>query len=83
VRHALGQNLCGYVRIPEEHLFVELYCDMEVLDLPHTAREWRDDPRGSNLWGILPPRSYFRFDDAAVDSERHQREALGRPLPPL
>ena len=68
VRHALGQNLCGYVRIPEEHLFVELYCDMEVLDLPHTAREWRDDPRGSNLWGILPPRSYFRFDEAAVES---------------
>ena len=83
VRHALGQNLCGYVRIPEEHLFVELYCDMEVLDLPHTAREWRDDPRGSNLWGILPPRSYFRFDEAAVESERHQLEALGTPLPPL
>ena len=83
VRHALGQNLCGYVRIPDEHLFVELYCDMEVLDLPHTAREWRDDPRGSNLWGILPPRSYFRFDDAAVESERHQLEALGTPLPPL
>ena len=83
VRHALGQNLCGYVRIPEEHLFVELYCDMEVLDLPHTAREWRDDPRGSNLWGILPPRSYFRFDDVAVESERNQLEALGTPLPPL
>ena len=78
-----GQNLCGYVRIPDEHLFVELYCDMEVLDLPHTAREWRDDPRGSNLWGILPPRSYFRFDDAALESERHQLEALGTPLPPL
>jgi catechol 2,3-dioxygenase-like lactoylglutathione lyase family enzyme len=83
VRHALGQNLCGYVRIPEEHCFVELYCDMEVLDLPHAAREWRDDPRGSNLWGILPPRSYFRFDDTAVESERHQLEALGTPLPPL
>jgi hypothetical protein len=83
VRHALGQNLCGYVRIPEEHLFVELYCDMEVLDLPHTAREWRDDPRGSHLWGILPPRSYFRFDEAAVESERNQLEAQGTPLPPL
>ena len=83
VRHALGQNLCGYVRIPQEQLFVELYCDMEVLDLPHTAREWRDDPRGSNLWGILPPRSYFRFDEAAVESERLQLEALGTPLPPL
>ena len=50
---------------PTSTCFVELYCDMEVLDLPHTAREWRDDPRGSNLWGILPPRSYFRFDEAA------------------
>ncbi len=83
VRHTLGQNLCAYVRIPEESLFVELYCDMEVLALPHEARQWADDPRGSNLWGILPPRSYFRFDPAAVESERLQLEALGTPLAPL
>jgi hypothetical protein len=31
----------------------------------------------------LPPRSYFRFDEAAVHSERHQLEAQGTPLPPL
>jgi hypothetical protein len=29
----------------------------------------------------LPPRSYFRFDAAAVASERESLEMLGRPLP--
>jgi catechol 2,3-dioxygenase-like lactoylglutathione lyase family enzyme len=83
VHHNLARNLCAYVRIPEENLFVELYCDMEILRMPHTPREWADDAWGSNTWGILPPRSYFRFDDAAVHSERHQLEAQGTPLPPL
>lgn len=83
VRHNLARNLCAYVRIPEENLFVELYCDMEVLRLPHTPRTWADDAWGSNTWGILPPRSYFRFDDAAVESERLQLEAQGHPLAPL
>ena len=78
-----GRTCAATCASPRSTCFVELYCDMEVLDLPHTAREWRDDPRGSNLWGILPPRSYFRFDEAAVESERHQLEALGTPLPPL
>jgi catechol 2,3-dioxygenase-like lactoylglutathione lyase family enzyme len=83
VHHNLARNLCAYVRIPEENLFVELYCDMEILRLPHTPREWADDAWGSNTWGVLPPRSYFRFDEAAVHSERHQLEAQGTPLPPL
>jgi catechol-2,3-dioxygenase len=83
VRHNLGQNLCGYVRIPEERCFVELYCDMEQLEPDHEPREFPDDPHASNVWGILPPRSYFRFDEAAVESERHQLEALGHPLEPL
>lgn len=83
VHHNLARNLCAYVRIPEENLFVELYCDMEILRLPHTPREWEDDAWGSNTWGVLPPRSYFRFDEAAVHSERHQLEAQGTPLPPL
>jgi catechol 2,3-dioxygenase-like lactoylglutathione lyase family enzyme len=83
LRHNLGQNLCGYVRIPEEHCFVELYCDMEQLERDHEPRYFPDDPHASNVWGILPPRSYFRFDEAAVASERHQLEALGTPLPPL
>ena len=34
----------------------------------------------SNVWGILPPRSYFRFDAEAIESERQGLEALGIPL---
>jgi catechol-2,3-dioxygenase len=80
VRHGLGRNLCAYVRIPEEHCLVELYCDMEQLERDHQPRTWPDDAHSSNTWGILPPRSYFRFDDAAIASERGQLEALGTPL---
>ncbi|MGI9186222.1 MAG: VOC family protein [Gaiellales bacterium] len=83
VHHNLARNLCAYVRIPEENLFVELYCDMEILRMPHTPREWADDAWGSNTCVILPPRTYFRFDEAAVHSERHQLEAQGTPLPPI
>jgi glutathione S-transferase/catechol 2,3-dioxygenase-like lactoylglutathione lyase family enzyme len=82
VRHGMGQNLCAYVRIPEERVHVELYCDMEQLQPAHVAREWPDDAFHSNTWGILPPRSYFRFDDVAVHWEREQREMGGEPLPP-
>ena len=82
LRHALGQNLAAYVRIPEERCFVELYCDMEQLQPDHEPREWPDDAHSSNTWGILPPRSYFRFDPAAVEAERGGLEALGHPLPP-
>jgi hypothetical protein len=62
---------------------VELYSDMEQLAADHAARTWPDDAHSSNTWGILPPRSYFRFDAAAVDSERQGLEALGHPLPPV
>lgn len=82
LRHALGQNLAAYVRIPEERLLVELYCDMEQLPPDHRPREWPDDVHSSNTWGILPPRSYFRFDHAAVEHERLGLEAQGHPLPP-
>jgi catechol 2,3-dioxygenase-like lactoylglutathione lyase family enzyme len=82
LRHALGQNLAAYVRIPEERLLVELYCDMEQLAPDHQPREWADDVHSSNTWGILPPRSYFRFDPAAVEHERLGLEAQGHPLPP-
>jgi len=82
LRHALGQNLAAYVRIPEEHLLVELYCDMEQVEPDHEPREWPDDVHSSNTWGILPPRSYFRFDAAAVEHERLGLEAQGHPLPP-
>jgi catechol-2,3-dioxygenase len=82
LRHGVGQNLSAYVRIPEEECFVELFCDMEQLAADHKPRDWPDNPHSSNTWGILPPRSYFRFDAAAVQAEREGLEARGKPLPP-
>jgi catechol 2,3-dioxygenase-like lactoylglutathione lyase family enzyme len=82
LRHGLGQNLAAYVRIPEERLLVELYCDMEQMPPDHEPRDWPDDVHSSNTWGILPPRSYFRFDAAAIEHERQGLEAQGHPLPP-
>ena len=83
VRHGLGRNLAAYVRIPEEECFVELFSDMEQLERDHQPREWPDDRHSSNTWGTLPPRSYFRFDPAAVEAERDGLEALGYPLPAI
>jgi catechol 2,3-dioxygenase-like lactoylglutathione lyase family enzyme len=83
VRHGIAQNICGYVRITEEPMFVELYCDMEQLEPEHEPREWPDDRHSSNTWGPLPPRSYFRFDAEAVRYERESLEMLGEKLPPL
>ena len=80
-RHGIGGNIASYVRIVEEECFVELYCDMEQLEADHEPRRWPDDRYSSNTWGPLPPRSYFRFDAAAVVSERESLEMLGRPLP--
>ena len=83
VRHGIAQNICGYVRVTEEPLLVECYVDMEVLEPDHEPRHWPDDRFSSNTWGPLPPRSYFRFDAAAVESERHSLETTGTPLAPL
>lgn len=74
-RHTMAQNLFAYCRMVEEELFVELFCDMEQLEPDHEPRFFADDPHGSNAWGILPPRSYFRFDAAAVEAELLQLEA--------
>jgi catechol 2,3-dioxygenase-like lactoylglutathione lyase family enzyme len=74
-RHTMAQNLFAYCRMVEEELFVELFCDMEQLEPDHEPRFFADDPHGSNAWGILPPRSYFRFDAAAVEAELQQLEA--------
>jgi catechol 2,3-dioxygenase-like lactoylglutathione lyase family enzyme len=82
LRHGLGRNLSAYVRIPEEELFVEIFADMEQLESDHEPRDWPDDAHSSNVWGILPPRSYFRFDAAAVQAEHDGLEALGIGLPP-
>jgi catechol 2,3-dioxygenase-like lactoylglutathione lyase family enzyme len=78
-RHAMAQNLFAYWRMPEEDLFVELYADMEQLPDDHEVRYFPDDPHASNVWGTLPPRSYFRFDDEAIRSERDQLAALESP----
>ena len=55
---------------------------MERLEDDHVPRVYPDDRYSSNTWGPLPPRSYFRFDPAAVEWERDSREMLGEPLPP-
>jgi catechol 2,3-dioxygenase-like lactoylglutathione lyase family enzyme len=81
-RHGVGGNIASYVRIVEEQCFVELYCDMEQLQPGHQPRRWPDNRFSSNTWGPLPPRSYFRFDQAAIDSERDSLEMLGTPLEP-
>jgi catechol 2,3-dioxygenase-like lactoylglutathione lyase family enzyme len=83
LRHGIAQNICGYVRITEEPLLVECYVDMEVLESDHEPRHWPDDRFSSNTWGPLPPRSYFRFDEAALASERDSLETSGTPLRPL
>lgn len=81
-RHGVGGNIASYVRIVEEECFVELYCDMEQLARHHRPRRWPDDRFSSNTWGPLPPRSYFRFDSEAVQSERESAETRGIPLAP-
>ena len=84
VRHGIAQNICGYVRITEEPLHVECYVDMEhPRGGARAAPLARTTASRSNTWGPLPPRSYFRFDAAAVESERESRETRGIPLPPL
>jgi len=80
-RHGVGGNIASYVRIVEEACFVELYCDMELLEPGHAPRVWPDNRYSSNTWGPLPPRSYFRFDEAAIASERDSLEMQGVPLP--
>jgi catechol-2,3-dioxygenase len=76
-RHGMARNLFSYWRMPEEDMFVELYADMEQLPAHHEPRYYEDTPHSSNTWGVLPPRSYFRFDDEAIASEQAQTEAYG------
>jgi catechol 2,3-dioxygenase-like lactoylglutathione lyase family enzyme len=76
-RHGIAGNIASYVRIVEEECFVELYCDMEQLQSDHRPRTYPDDRFSSNTWGPLPPRSYFRFDQAALESERQSLETRG------
>ncbi|GGA70858.1 hypothetical protein GCM10011490_21890 [Pseudoclavibacter endophyticus] len=76
VRHGIGGNLAGYVRTPENDCFIELYCDMEQIDEFHQPRDFPDDRRSSNAWGMLPPRSYFRFDDEAIAAEQESLRSI-------
>lgn len=82
-RHGMARNLFSYFRMTEEELFIELFCDLEQLRADHVVRVFPDDPHSSNTWGILPPRTYFRFDRAAIDAEREQAYAYGRDIPAL
>ena len=77
-RHGVAASLFAYVRVPDEDLIVELYADMEQLRPDHEPRDWEDTPHSSNVWGTLPPRTYFRFDQEAIEIERGQLQALGR-----
>jgi catechol 2,3-dioxygenase-like lactoylglutathione lyase family enzyme len=82
-RHGMARNLFSYFRMIEEEIFVELFCDLEQLQADHVVREFPDDPHSSNTWGILPPRTYFRFDRAAIEAEAEQASAYGRTVPAL
>ena len=77
-RHGVAASLFAYIRIPEEELIVELYADMEQLGPDHRPRDWEDTPHSSNIWGTLPPRTYFRFDREAIELERGQLAQLGQ-----
>ncbi|MFE7422067.1 VOC family protein [Rhodococcus sp. NPDC057529] len=83
VRHGIGGNLAGYVRLPEADCFIELYCDIEQLAETHTPREYPDDRHSSNVWGMLPPRSYFRFDKESIEAERESLQAIWEKQPEL
>lgn len=61
----------------QQLLDVELFADLERLPINHEPRYFPDDAHSSNTWGILPPRSYFRFDEEEIRMELAQAEAYG------
>lgn len=71
LRHGMAQNLATYWRMWEEEHFIEIYCDMQVLDADHQPVVHPDNAYSSNTWGVLPPRSYFKFDPESVELERN------------
>ncbi len=81
-RHGVARNLYSYIRMPEEDIFMELFCDLEQLPDDHQPRFYPDDAHSSNTWGILPPRSYFKFGAAAIESEQQQLEAYAAERDP-
>jgi len=79
-RHGMARNLFSYFRMVEEELFIELFSDLEQLKEDHEVRCFPDDPHSSNTWGILPPRTYFRFDKEAIQAEAQQSHAYGQAI---
>ena len=41
-RHGMARNLFSYLRMPEEEMFVELYCDMQQLEIDHEPIRYQD-----------------------------------------
>jgi catechol 2,3-dioxygenase-like lactoylglutathione lyase family enzyme len=80
-RHGVARNIYSYVRMPEEEIFMELFCDLEQLASDHEVRYFPDDVRTSNTWGVMPPRSYFKFDSKSIQSEGAQSEAFAEKIP--
>lgn len=78
-RHGMARNIFSYFRMLEEDLFIELYCDMQQLELDHQPVRHPDTPHASNTWGVLPPRTYFRFDEEAIHLEQEQAYAYAVP----
>ncbi|MEM7799660.1 MAG: hypothetical protein AAF633_10765, partial [Chloroflexota bacterium] len=76
LRHGMAQNLATYWRMWEEEMFIELCCDMQVLEADHEPVVHPDNPYASNTWGILPPRSYFKFDAESVEKERQSLHSM-------
>ncbi|MFK7802058.1 MAG: VOC family protein [Anaerolineae bacterium] len=70
LRHGMAQNLAVYWRMEEEDMFIELCTDMQQLEADHEPVVHPDNPYSSNTWGILPPRSYFKFDKESIEKER-------------
>jgi len=75
LRHGMAQNLASYWRMVEEELFIELYCDMQILDEDHVPVTHPDNAYSSNTWGTLPPRSYFRFDAESIRKESESAQS--------
>ena len=76
LRHGMAQNLAVYWRMEEEEMFIELCTDMQILEADHEPVVHPDNPYSSNTWGILPPRSYFKFDAESVEKERQSLHSM-------
>jgi len=89
VSDRLGEAGVWFHTGPEHHVMALVgtgqahfhHLAFDVVDIGK-MRDVLDHRYSSNTWGPLPPRSYFRFDPVAVESERESWETRGRLLPP-